>query len=156
MQLPSKQLRQLKRPKQVDGFCVCPQLLSRVQLFVAPWTVAFQSPHPPGKNTGVGCHSLLQGNFPDPEIELKSPALAGGFYTTESTNGFQKKFLLIGWKWGNLDSQSIAFSFQPVWGLHSCEQHTVIFFNPGWGFNICKGGQRIWLRISSKTLRRNW
>ena len=29
----------------------------------------------PGKNTGVGCHALLQGNLPNPEIELRSPAL---------------------------------------------------------------------------------
>ena len=39
-----------------------------------------------GKNTGVGCHFLLQGNLPDPGIEpisLASPALAGGFFTTE-------------------------------------------------------------------------
>ena len=29
----------------------------------------------PGKHTGMGCHSLLQGNLPDPGIEPKSPAL---------------------------------------------------------------------------------
>ena len=32
-----------------------------------PWTVAFQAPlsvDSPGKNTGVGCHFLLQGIFP--------------------------------------------------------------------------------------------
>jgi len=29
----------------------------------------------PGQNTGVGCHSLLQGNPPNPEIEPGSPAL---------------------------------------------------------------------------------
>ena len=41
--------------------------LSRVRLFVTPWTVAYQLLHPwnfPGKNTGVGCHFLLQGIFP--------------------------------------------------------------------------------------------
>ena len=37
----------------------------------------------PGKNTGVGSHFLLQGNLPDPGIELMSPALAGRFFTTE-------------------------------------------------------------------------
>ena len=34
----------------------------------------------PGKNTGVGCHALLQGNLLDPGIEpgsTISPALAG-------------------------------------------------------------------------------
>ena len=29
----------------------------------------------PGKNTGVGCHALLQGNLPNPGIESRSPAL---------------------------------------------------------------------------------
>ena len=31
----------------------------------------------PGKNSGVGCHFLLQGNLSNPEIELVSSALAG-------------------------------------------------------------------------------
>ena len=47
-----------------DKACVCSSLL-RVQLFVTPWTIAFQAPlwNSPGKNTGVGCHSVLQGIF---------------------------------------------------------------------------------------------
>ena len=36
--------------------------------FVTPWTVALQAPLSmgifPGKNSGVGCHFLLQGIFP--------------------------------------------------------------------------------------------
>ena len=35
--------------------------------FVTPWTIARQAPlswDSPGKNTGVGCHGLLQGIFP--------------------------------------------------------------------------------------------
>ena len=42
----------------------------------------------PGKNTGVGCHALLQGIFPTQGVEsasLMSPALAGGFYTISTT-----------------------------------------------------------------------
>ena len=38
-----------------------------------------------GKNSGVGCHSLLQGNLPTPGMDpgsRMSPALAGGFSTT--------------------------------------------------------------------------
>ena len=37
----------------------------------------FFTPKPPGKpkNTGVGSLSLLQGNLPDPGIQLGSPAL---------------------------------------------------------------------------------
>ena len=40
--------------------------LSRVRLFVIPWTVAHQAPRSmgfSGMNTGVGCHFLLQGIF---------------------------------------------------------------------------------------------
>ena len=40
--------------------------LGHVQLFATPWTVACQAPLPwdsPGKNTGVGYLSLLQGSF---------------------------------------------------------------------------------------------
>ena len=43
------------------------QSLSCVQFFVALWTVAHQAPLPwdfPVKNTGVGCHFLLQRIFP--------------------------------------------------------------------------------------------
>ena len=29
----------------------------------------------PGKNTGVGCHALLQGNLPNPGVEPRSPPL---------------------------------------------------------------------------------
>ena len=41
-------------------------MLSLVWFFVTPWTVAHQallSMDSPGKNTGVGCHFLLQGTF---------------------------------------------------------------------------------------------
>ena len=42
----------------------------------------------PCKNTGVGCHFLLQGNLPDSGIEttsFMSPELPGGFFTTSTT-----------------------------------------------------------------------
>ena len=45
---------------------------------LCPW-------HFPGKNTGVGCHFLLQGIFPTQgsnPLSLASSALAGGFFTT--------------------------------------------------------------------------
>ena len=49
--------------------------LSHFWLFATPWTVQPTSlPWPwddfPGKNTGVGCHSLLQGIFPIQELNL--------------------------------------------------------------------------------------
>ena len=40
--------------------------LSHVRLFATPWMVAYQAPRSMdslGKNTGVGCHFLLQGIF---------------------------------------------------------------------------------------------
>ena len=52
--------------------CVC-QSLSRVQLFAAPWTLAHEAPLSmgfSGVNTGVGCHSLLQGIFPTQGLSL--------------------------------------------------------------------------------------
>ena len=40
-------------------------LVSPVQLFATPWTVAHQNPGDfPSKNPGVSCHFLLQGIFP--------------------------------------------------------------------------------------------
>ena len=58
------------------------QLLSHVWLALTPWTVAQQtSQRSPGKNTGVGCHFLLQGIFLDQGS--KPPTLAGWFFTTE-------------------------------------------------------------------------
>ena len=53
-----------------------PHGLEPAQL-LCPWVF-------PGKNTGVGCHFLLQGIFlPNPGIEPASPALAGRFFTPE-------------------------------------------------------------------------
>ena len=63
-------------------------LPSHVQLFAALWTVACQAPvhgDSPGKNTGVGCYALLQGNLPDLGIKPVSrvSCLASGFFTSE-------------------------------------------------------------------------
>ena len=38
-----------------------------------------------GKKTGVGFHSLLQGNLPNPGIKPRSPPVAGGFFTIRAT-----------------------------------------------------------------------
>ena len=38
-------------------------MLSRIQLFATPQTEVFCLWNFLGKNTGVGCHFLLQGNF---------------------------------------------------------------------------------------------
>ena len=62
------------------------KLLSRVQLFATPWTVAHQAPLSMGfsrQEYRSGLLFLSPGDLPDPGIEPMSPALAGGFFTTE-------------------------------------------------------------------------
>ena len=73
-----------------EGLCVCAQSLQVVQLCnpmdcsppgsSCPWDS-------PGKDTGAGCHALLQGIFPTQGSNpgLMFPALAGGFLTTIAT-----------------------------------------------------------------------
>ena len=64
---------------------------SSVQFFATLWTIGARlSVHwnSPGKNTGVGCHALLQGIFPpqglNPCLLSASPAMAGRFFISWS------------------------------------------------------------------------
>ena len=57
---------------------------------MTPWIVARQAPQAMEfpYNTAVGCHFPSPGDLPNPGTEpvsLKSPALAGGFFTTSAT-----------------------------------------------------------------------
>ena len=69
--------------------CVCTQLLSPVQLFVTPCTVAHQpllSMKFSRQEYWSELPFLIPGDFPDPRIEPMSPvfpALAGRFFTAE-------------------------------------------------------------------------
>ena len=61
---------------------------SCVWLFATLWTVTSRllcSWDSPGKNTGEGCHALLQGIFPTQGLNPMSYALAGRFFTTSAT-----------------------------------------------------------------------
>ena len=52
---------------------------------MTPWTVARQAPLSmdfPGKNTGVGCHFLLQGSSQPGDLTCIS-FIADGFFTTK-------------------------------------------------------------------------
>ena len=68
-------------------------VLSRIQLYVTPWTVARQPPLSMGFSwqeywSGLPFH--IPGDLPNPGIELSSltsPALAGGSYTTSACLG---------------------------------------------------------------------
>ena len=53
-------------------------MFSHVRLFATPWTVACQAPLPwdvPGRNTGAGCHFLLQGIFPTQGSLVGNPSI---------------------------------------------------------------------------------
>ena len=59
---------------------------SRVQLFVTLWTVACQAPLSVGfsrQEYWSGLPFPPPGDIPDPGTKPTSPALAGGFFTTE-------------------------------------------------------------------------
>ena len=74
-------------------------LLSHVQLFVTPGTVACQVPLSMGfsrQEFWSGLPFSSPGDLPDPRIELASPAMAGGFFyplshlgSTEENKGQQ-------------------------------------------------------------------
>ena len=70
-------------------YVLCVSTLSPVQLFVTPWTVAHQAPLSMGfsrQESWSGLPCSPPGDLPDPGIEpesLVSPALTGGFFTTE-------------------------------------------------------------------------
>ena len=60
--------------------------LSCVQLFATRWTVAHRAPLSmgcPRQEYWSGLSCPPPGDLPDPGIEPASPALAGGFFTTE-------------------------------------------------------------------------
>ena len=61
-------------------------MLSHVQLFVTPWTVALQAPLSmefSRQKYWSGLPFPSPENLPDPGIEPTYPALTGGFFTTE-------------------------------------------------------------------------
>ena len=61
-------------------------VLSHVLLFAAPWTAASQAPLSTGFPRQEHWSGLLfppAGDLPDPGIESTSPALAGGFFSSE-------------------------------------------------------------------------
>ena len=64
------------------------QFLGCDLLFAKQWAVAHQAPLSmrfARQYYGIGLSFPLPGDLPDPGIESMSPALAGGFFTTEPT-----------------------------------------------------------------------
>ena len=67
---------------------MCSHLLSHIQLFVSPWTVACQAPLSMGlsrQEYWSGLPFPPPGDLSDLGIKPKSPALADVFFTTSAT-----------------------------------------------------------------------
>ena len=72
--------------KHMAAICVHAQLLSHVQPFVTPWTVAHQASLSmgfPRQGYWSGLPFSSPDDLPDPGIESMSPALPGGSFTKE-------------------------------------------------------------------------
>ena len=84
------------------------QLLSQVQIFVTPWTIACQAPLSvefPRQEHWSGWLFPSAGDLPHLEVKAVSPALAGGFFVAEPPgkpkfSGIQKlmEMGLLMWK----------------------------------------------------------
>ena len=102
---------------------MCAQLFSYVQLFVTPWTLACQSPLSMGflmdKNTGVGCHFLLQRIFSTQGSNLIllhllhcTWILYGGHYITTFILGTEVRI-----------QETESSRYYPWLCLHTCIMH---------------------------------
>ena len=95
-----KQLRVVKKKSQSENILIktWPDMVNKegdrfkIVIYCEIHSVVFHSSRPrglpspwnsPGQNTAVGSLSLLQGIFPNPEIEPRSPALQADFLLAE-------------------------------------------------------------------------
>ena len=84
-------LRWRERERERESVCVCVCTHARehsvlYKSFEAPWTEACQAPLSMGfhrQKYWSGLPFPCPGDLPEPGIEPKSPALAGGFFATE-------------------------------------------------------------------------
>ena len=98
------------------------QLLSRVWLSVTPWTVACQAPLSMGfsrQEYWSGLPFPLPGDLPNPGIKstsLESPALVGGFFTTEPPGKPFPLTLTSNVPFSPVLLCSYRFTLHPCWG----------------------------------------
>ena len=119
--------KRLKQERVTESLCA--QSLSRVQLFVIPWTVAHQAPLSlefSRQEYSSGLPFPSPGDLLGPGIEPvspESPELAGRFFTTEprrgpwnaslsSSNGYQKGNLRVSFSGDSLQPPALLFSPQ--------------------------------------------
>ena len=108
--------------------CVHAQLLSHVESFATPWTVACQAPQDMGfsrQEYWSGLPLPPAGNLPHPGIKLGFPAsstLAGGFFTTEPAG---RPYLHEAFSYFFFSSKNYIFSctfiyMLYIWYLYMC------------------------------------
>ena len=107
--------------KQVEVAYSCPTLCNPMDCILAGSSIHGDSP---GKNTGEGCHALLQGIFPIQELNLCLPHFRQVLYHL-SHQGSPKGALFI--KAGNRNSNHMRGSGR-IWGQQS---HTVLTWRRG-------------------------
>ena len=85
-------------------------MLSCVQFFVTPWTIACQAPLFLGFSRLEYWSGLLlssPGHLPNPGIEPASPALTGGYFTTEPPGKPNKAYTEMVKTWVSVTSLPI-------------------------------------------------
>ena len=92
----------------------------------------------PGKNTGVGSHSVLQGNLPNPRNKPRSPTLKADSLSSElpgkpkktgvgSLSLLQETFLTQGSNWGLLHCRQILYQLSYQGSPYLCLSQVKIF-----------------------------
>ena len=108
---------------------VCsPSCFSRVQLFATPWTESARPLCPwdfPGKNTGVGCHSLLQGIFPTQGWNLGLPHCRQTLYHLSH----QGRVLHIRARVSCMCSGHPDRELAPAWGRRASQRSQVLLLS---------------------------
>ena len=105
-------------------------LLSRVWVFVTPWTVACQVPlfmeFFSGRNTGVSSHFLLQGIFPTQELNL---GLLHGRQILHHLSYQGSSWLLLNWTKGS-PAYYLQTSSMDCFSVNPCPSNIInIFFS---------------------------
>ena len=108
----------------IEVTCYLLSHFSRVRLCATPQTAAYQAPHPrdsPGKNTGVGCHFLLQCKKVKRESEVAQscPTLSDPMDCSPPGSSIHRVFQARALEWGatafsTMLSNSYSFFSFPV------------------------------------------
>ena len=146
------------------GMCKC--VFSCVQLFVIPWTVSCQAPPSmefSRQEYWSGLPFLTPGNLRDPEIKLTSwsvsPALTGGFFSTEPASWEAR---VEGCPGINHSKSTMLYSEQINPSSSKVCSVVVFIFRMKWQIykpvpKLPKSPQQSsWLGIGEKTLGEGW